>query len=234
MKKPYFTNFRKAIIRILSLVLIVTSVIPAKWAFGKDTENKRIYEILIDVNELRLHLIDKKTKEFVKSYPVAVGRLDLPSPLGTWKIINKGEWNKGFGGRWLGLNVPWGTYGIHGTTIPSSIGAYASHGCIRMFNSDIKELYDYVPYGTLVIIYGGSNWMFTSYTRVIVPGDRGADVYDTQRRLKDLGYYTGSLDGIYGEGMKASILKFRKDNKLKESHDIDRTLLQALDILKFE
>lgn len=190
--------------------------------------------ILVDIHEMKLHLMDNSTKEILKSYPIATGRLELPSPLGTWRVIHKGQWNEGFGGRWLGLDVPWGIYGIHGTTRPSSIGSYASHGCIRMFTSDVIDLYKRVPVNTIVIVYGGPNWLFTNYVRTISPGDRGTDVWEVQRRLKVLNYYGGSLDGIYGEGMKASVLDFREEHGLEASHDIDGKMLKSLGILKFD
>jgi hypothetical protein len=44
-------------------------------------------------------------------------------------------------------------YLIHGTPEEDSIGEWASHGCIRMFNSDIAELYELVSLGTPVIVY---------------------------------------------------------------------------------
>lgn len=198
------------------------------------SEEKSPVVILIDIHEMRLHLIDKSTNNIIKSYPIATGRLELPSPLGTWRVIHKGQWNEGFGGRWMGLNVPWGIYGIHGTTRPSSIGGYASHGCIRMFTSDVIDLYPRVPINTIVIIYGGPSWLFTSYARVMSPGDRGTDVFAVQRRLKILDYYKGSLDGIYGEGMKASVLEFRDEHGLPPSHDIDGPMLKAMGIYKFE
>ena len=56
----------------------------------------------------------------------------------------------------MGLNVKWGQYGIHGTTDQGSIGRAVSGGCIRMFNNDIKELYDMVSIGTPVIIKKGT------------------------------------------------------------------------------
>ncbi len=43
--------------------------------------------------------------------------------------------------------------GIHGTDEPQSVGTLCSSGCIRMLNSDIEELYDFVPVGTRVEIY---------------------------------------------------------------------------------
>ena len=44
-------------------------------------------------------------------------------------------------------------YGIHGTDAPESIGKSASHGCVRLLNSDIDKLYDMVDVGTAVYIY---------------------------------------------------------------------------------
>jgi lipoprotein-anchoring transpeptidase ErfK/SrfK len=58
-----------------------------------------------------------------------------------------------FGARWLGLSVPGGLYGIHGTNMPNSIGTYASHGCVRMFNEDVINLYNQVSIGTPVRIF---------------------------------------------------------------------------------
>ena len=44
-------------------------------------------------------------------------------------------------------------YGIHGTDEPNSIGQSVSHGCVRMFNKDVEQLYPMVPVGTAVYIY---------------------------------------------------------------------------------
>lgn len=44
-------------------------------------------------------------------------------------------------------------YLIHGTPYEDSIGEYASHGCVRMFNRDVERLYGLVDEGTTVIIY---------------------------------------------------------------------------------
>lgn len=50
------------------------------------------------------------------------------------------------------LKMPDG-YAIHGTNNPASIGQAVSHGCIRMRNEDIEQLYPMVPIGTKVYIY---------------------------------------------------------------------------------
>ena len=41
---------------------------------------------------------------------------------------------------------------IHGTNAESLLGMPASHGCVRMSNLDVIDLYDRVPVGTEVII----------------------------------------------------------------------------------
>lgn len=41
---------------------------------------------------------------------------------------------------------------IHGTHEEGLLGQPASKGCIRMFNADVIELYEYLPEGTLVVI----------------------------------------------------------------------------------
>jgi lipoprotein-anchoring transpeptidase ErfK/SrfK len=45
-----------------------------------------------------------------------------------------------------------GEYAIHGTNQPSSIGHFVSYGCIRMFNEDIRDLYERVSVGTEVVV----------------------------------------------------------------------------------
>jgi lipoprotein-anchoring transpeptidase ErfK/SrfK len=43
-------------------------------------------------------------------------------------------------------------YAIHGTNQPSSIGHFVSHGCIRMFNEDVSDLFARVGVGTPVVV----------------------------------------------------------------------------------
>ena len=71
---------------------------------------------------------------------------DLPA------VVPGGPGNP-MGTRALYITAP-GLIRIHGTTTPSSIGTYASHGCIRMHNEEIEQLYELVPVGTKVIIVG--------------------------------------------------------------------------------
>ena len=191
------------------------------------------YNIYIDLTESMLYLF--KGDELVKKYVIAQGKSKSPSPIGVWEIISKARnWGTGFGTRWMGLNVPWGSYGIHGTNRPGSIGRMASAGCFRMHNTDVEELYDIVPYKTKVYVYGGPYRNLGSSLQVLQPGDRKSHVLEVQIRLKAKGYYQGALDGIYGEGMKRALLEFKKDMGLPNTHFVDQQTYEALGILAFE
>ncbi|MCL6638444.1 MAG: L,D-transpeptidase family protein [Firmicutes bacterium] len=89
-----------------------------------------------------------------KTYPVGVGKPSTPTPTGSYKVVYK-LMNPGgiLGTRWIGLSIPGGNYGIHGTNNPSSIGGYVSNGCIRMYNEDVEELFPLVAIGTPVEIF---------------------------------------------------------------------------------
>jgi len=50
------------------------------------------------------------------------------------------------------LTMRGGEYAIHGTNNPASIGGFVSYGCIRMYNRDIRELYNMVQVGTPVVV----------------------------------------------------------------------------------
>jgi lipoprotein-anchoring transpeptidase ErfK/SrfK len=45
-----------------------------------------------------------------------------------------------------------GEYAIHGTNAPGSVGGFVSHGCIRMYNQDVLDLYERVSFGTKVVV----------------------------------------------------------------------------------
>ncbi len=221
------TLFVIAIIMVNIINFLISSS-NVKNTLNRDHE----YSILIQIDEKKLYLYEDGT--CIKQYPIASGRPHLPSPIGDWEITDKGKWGKSFGGRWLGLNVKWGNYGIHGTTNPTSIGRAASHGCIRMFNNDIKELYEIVPVGTPVIIRNGPFGPFGTGFRNLKPGDRGADVMAVQARLKTLGYFTGEETGIYENNLKIALCKFQKDHNLNIKHTITLQDYNAMGFSEFE
>ena len=50
------------------------------------------------------------------------------------------------------MTLSGGSYAIHGTNKPASIGGFVSYGCIRMRNDDILDLFDRVHIGTRVVV----------------------------------------------------------------------------------
>jgi lipoprotein-anchoring transpeptidase ErfK/SrfK len=134
----------------------------------KGTISKQKASYYIEVNKSKNSLAIFNNQKLVRTLPVATGKDKNLTPVGTFKIVNKikdpwyspkgipgGTPKNPLGTRWLGLNVPKtnGTkYGIHGTNNPTSIGKYASLGCIRMNNKDVQWLYDHIPTGTKVVI----------------------------------------------------------------------------------
>jgi len=151
--------------RAASVTLPVRPVEPAV------TDKTLGYTIVIKLSENTLYLYRGLKVE--KTYPVATAAPGYTTPVGTWSIVNKVEnptwynpapdgWGAGeplvippgpgnpLGTRAMYLDAP--GIRIHGTYSSSSIGTYASHGCVRMYISDAEELYSIVPVGTKVII----------------------------------------------------------------------------------
>jgi len=65
-------------------------------------------------------------------------------------VIPSGSPRNPMGAAALTLNQ--GQYAIHGTNSPGSIGKFVSHGCIRMYNADVMDLYAKVGVGTQVVV----------------------------------------------------------------------------------
>lgn len=56
--------------------------------------------------------------------------------------------------------------------------------------------------------------MPATYAAVLKQGARGGEVKEVQRRLKNWGYYDGSVDGIYGPATISAVKYFQKKNGL--------------------
>ena len=63
---------------------------------------------------------------------------------------------------------------------------------------------------------------------VLRPGDQGVLVENLQKRLKELGYHTGKIDGKYGRNTEKSVRDFQKDNKLKVDGKAGQNTQEAL------
>ncbi len=186
-------------------------------------------EVSIVVDTKRRKLTIMSDGEPYRQYPVAVGKYKTPTPVGNFKVLRKAmNWGTGFGTRWIGLTVPWGIYGIHGTNKPYSIGSYASHGCIRMNNRHVEEIYPWIKPGTRVILIGNPFTYQPSRFRVMRRDERGGDVLEVQLRLKRLKYYDGPIDGIWGGGMERAVAAFRKKNGLSPDNAVDAKMYRLL------
>jgi lipoprotein-anchoring transpeptidase ErfK/SrfK len=126
--------------------------------------------ILVRTGENMLYLYENG--RIAKSWPVATGKADFPTPTGTWRVVQKlvnptwvnpgSAWARSMPARiGPGPNNPLGTRAlalnasgilIHATSDRSSIGFSASHGCIRMNEEDEMDLFGRVNAGTLVAI----------------------------------------------------------------------------------
>jgi L,D-transpeptidase catalytic domain len=159
----------KTMVLASCLVLSVVAVrgqtkMPARMATPQH-EVTRV--IVVSLEDRRLALVENGA--VVKVYRVAVGKDTTPSPTGTFTIVERVE-NPSYyhdgkvippgpgnpvGTRWMGLSQR--GYGIHGTNAPRSIGKAASHGCVRMRQKDLEELFAAVRSGDTVEIVGERN-----------------------------------------------------------------------------
>ncbi|MGI9104311.1 MAG: L,D-transpeptidase [Terriglobales bacterium] len=121
-------------------------------------------QVVVSILDRKLAVIEDG--RVLKTFPVAVGAADSPSPEGEFKIVNRvsnptyyrpgvvipaGPANP-LGTRWIGLSQK--GFGIHGTNAPRSIGKAASHGCVRMATRDLEQVFEMVRVGDTVVIRG--------------------------------------------------------------------------------
>lgn len=110
--------------------------------------------IIIDTDQHQLAVVSGDY--ILRRYPVGLG--GAKTPQGDFIISEKvrnpnGKSNGEFGSR--GMTLSDTLYAIHGTNKPSSIGKDESHGCVRMLQADVEELYNIVPQQTKVSIGKG-------------------------------------------------------------------------------
>jgi lipoprotein-anchoring transpeptidase ErfK/SrfK len=132
-------------------------------ALAQESSARPTRRIVVSIPDRKLAVME--SDRVVRIFPTAVGAPASPSPAGiyrivtsipdpTWygkgRIVGPGR-NNPLGTRWLGLSLK--GYGIHGTNNPASIGHNASHGCVRMRNRDVEELFGMVGIGDQVEFY---------------------------------------------------------------------------------
>ena len=145
---------------------------------SQDLEFQPLYPEPIYIRELPLRLeIQLKRRQvalyrgktLLKRYPIAVGKPGWETPKGTFQVkqmfrnptwvhplkkgivIPGGDPENPLGRYWIGFWTDGKNWiGFHGTPNPQSVGRAVSHGCIRMYNKDIEELFKKVSLGTEV------------------------------------------------------------------------------------
>lgn len=178
-------------------------------------ENQTKGVVTIEINPIKNELLLLIDNVPHKKFPIALGKPETPTPVGELIVINKYKnWGSGFGTRWIGLNVPWGYYGIHGTNKPYSIGTDASHGCIRMLNRHVEELYELVPIGTKVSILGHILGEPHQNPRRLAKGHSGGDVQLVQSRLRSGGFYSGPVNGRFNDATEKAMKAYEKEHGL--------------------
>jgi lipoprotein-anchoring transpeptidase ErfK/SrfK len=146
--------------RLATLTGVMLMMAAEALAQDKQQAGRRI---VVSIADRKLAVME--AGRVLRVFPTAVGAPKSPSPAGAYKIVvripdptwyGKGRIvppgkSNSLGTRWLGLSVK--GYGIHGTNNPASIGHNASHGCIRMRNQDVEQLFDMVSVGDSVDLY---------------------------------------------------------------------------------
>jgi L,D-transpeptidase ErfK/SrfK len=136
--------------------------------------------VVVNIAEYRLyHYYWQNGKQMVSTFPISIGRMDWPTPIGRWAVtakqkdpswyppesIRKEHLEDGRGvlakvippgpdnplGRYA-MRLSASGYLIHGTNRPVGVGMQVTHGCIRMYPEDIERLYPQIPVNTPVTI----------------------------------------------------------------------------------
>ncbi|MEA5478516.1 L,D-transpeptidase family protein [Pseudanabaena galeata UHCC 0370] len=159
---------------LLYQALAYQKKLPALGSLYTINPNRQLWDReLMQVTRLEVSISKRKVTAFhgeipLKTYPVAVGKEGWSTPIGNHRVLQTIEYpawqnpftgavipsrdpNNPLGDRWIGFwtnGKEWS--GFHGTPNRASVGQAASHGCIRMYNEDVRELFSQVTVGTIV------------------------------------------------------------------------------------
>lgn len=138
-------------------------------------------EVRLELSLGQRRLTVYQGEQELKSYSVAIGRPGWETPVGEFEVVRMVKYpvwvfpeiidpqtgkihasagsvvppgpENPLGERWIGFTTSGrSAIGFHGTPNPESIGQAASHGCVRMYNPDVRELFDLIQLGTPVIV----------------------------------------------------------------------------------
>lgn len=147
------------------VALIPTSGAPRTARIDLAELDLRWTRVRVNVDLSRLRLSVLRGHRLLGSFPVAAGMASTPTPTGRFSVTDRVTFPPGsaYGRFALGLSVHqsqllrgWqggSQIAIHGTSEPSSIGQYASLGCIRVPRMALRLLERIVPLGGPVTIH---------------------------------------------------------------------------------
>jgi L,D-transpeptidase catalytic domain/Putative peptidoglycan binding domain len=220
-------------IRRTNFFVLISMIIFLTISPFSEVHSEKIQKIYIKVDLWTKELYVIEGVKVIKRYKISPGTEDSPTPIGTFMITKKSRsWGGGFGTRWLGLNVPWGEYGIHGTNKPWLIGNNVSSGCIRMRNEDVEELFEIVSEGTVVHIAGPITGIGNGDLKNLSLGSKGNLVQIVQERLKLMGFYHGKVNGIFDKTTERAVHLFQRVHHLPETGVVTKREYILLGILE--
>ncbi|MGD1861954.1 MAG: L,D-transpeptidase [Leptolyngbyaceae cyanobacterium] len=129
--------------------------------------SQRISLLVLKLSERQLY--GYQGDRLVAVYSVAVGRDDWETPTGEFTVFQRQQhpaWehpltgevvppgsDNPLGARWIGFWTDGvNAIGFHGTPDEHLIGQAVSHGCVRLRDADVIELYERVQLGTRVMV----------------------------------------------------------------------------------
>ena len=171
-KEGYELDVAKTVKRIIKASKTGQTSVEAKDSILEPTKTTPGQAIFVSLSKCHLYFyVNGKVK---KDYACTPGMSGYDTPRGTWTLEYKdasptwynpgSDWAKNMpdtiapgasnplGLRALALSCGGGIY-IHGTTNYSQLGTAASHGCIRLANENVVELFDLVKTGIPIFVY---------------------------------------------------------------------------------
>ncbi len=214
-------------------------ILPTSWVLPDIVLDRGI---VINISEMRLYYFSEKSGvRRVRTYPIGIGDEGAGTPVGKFKVVEKIEhpsWRVPASIRKEhpelpavvppGPDNPMGSHAlrlsratilIHGTDVPWGIGKRVSHGCIRLYPEDIKELFRLVPINTKVTIVRQPVKVGMSRGKVYVEVNK-----DPERKRYD--YLGEAMNLLRKKGIsdRISIEKLQKAIREKKGYPVDISL----------
>lgn len=111
------------------------------------------------------------------------------------------------------------------------------HGLVadgEMSAADQQVLYGATAMEASVVVTPSPTPTVKPPTKTLRPGDKDEEVKLLQQRLKDLGYYTGNITGVYNDATTEAVKAFQKKSSLEEDGvlgPITRTVLYGVNAI---